>query len=68
MTVKAVCPAVAVNVVRVYALEPPPPDALMVTTPVPPAGEIVTFVPATIWDTPPVAAAHVAVVPLDVKT
>ena len=29
----------------------PPPDALMVTTPVPEAGDMVTFVPAIIWVT-----------------
>ena len=32
-------------------LPPPPPEALMVTAPVPPAGEMVTPVPATIWVT-----------------
>lgn len=40
----------------------------MVTAPVPPAGEIVTFVPAMICDTPLEAAAQDAVVPLEVRT
>ena len=57
----------AVNDVRVYALAPLV-VALIVTAPVPPAGEMVTFVPATICVTPPVAAAQDAVVPLDVRT
>ena len=35
------------------AIPPPPPEAFTVTAPVPPVGEIVTFVPATICVTPP---------------
>jgi hypothetical protein len=31
---------------------PPPPVELIVTGPVPPLGEMVTFVPAMIWETP----------------
>ena len=36
----------------VFEYVPLPPDELIVTTPVPPAGLIVTPVPATIWLTP----------------
>ena len=42
---------------------PPPPVEFIVTTPVPPAGEIVTFVPATICVTPPPPPPGVAHVP-----
>ena len=33
--------------------DPPPPEALIVTEPVPLVGDIVTLVPAIIWVTPP---------------
>ena len=42
---------VEVRFVEVTSPEPPPPDALIVTSPKPLNGEIVMFVPATIFDT-----------------
>jgi hypothetical protein len=43
--------------------DPPPPVELMVTTPVPPTGEIVTFVPAMICETPEPTPGGTAQVP-----